>query len=65
MSVVLFGGSEFTSFSVPLVFGGRFFVVEPGTPPLVSVVTEHEGEVRFEVVLPANLARPWRTGGRR
>lgn len=30
-----FGGNEFTGFSVPLVFEGRYFVMEPGNPPLM------------------------------
>ena len=28
-----FGGNEFTDFSVPLVFEGRYFVLEPGDTP--------------------------------
>jgi hypothetical protein len=48
--MVRFGGNEFTAFAVPLVFGGRFFIVEAGDPPLVSVVVERDGQLRFEVV---------------
>src|SRR4030095_7935406 len=39
-----FGGNEFTGFSVPVVFDGRYFIVEPGDPPLVSVFIERDGE---------------------
>src|SRR5712692_7165598 len=45
-----FGGNEFTGFSVPLVFSGRYFIVEPGNPALVSVLVEKEGEPVFEVL---------------
>ena len=30
------GSNEFTSFSVPLVFAGRYFILEPGDPPPVA-----------------------------
>ncbi len=39
-----FGGNEFSSFSVPLVFDGRYFVLEPGNPALLSVFIEREGK---------------------
>jgi hypothetical protein len=45
-----FGGNEFTSFSVPLVFDGRYFVLEPGKQPLLTVFAEHKGELVFEVL---------------
>jgi hypothetical protein len=45
-----FGGNEFTTFSVPLAFEGRYFILEPGDPPRVSVVREHEGAPVFEVM---------------
>lgn len=45
-----FGGNEFRSFSVPLVFEGRYFVLEPGDPPLLSVFTECDGAIVFEVL---------------
>jgi hypothetical protein len=48
--MVRFGGNEFTAFAVPLVFGGRYFIVEAGDPPLVSVVVEQGGRLGFEVV---------------
>ena len=48
--MVRFGGNEFTAFGVPLVFGGRYFIVEAGDPPLVSVVVEQGGKLRFEVI---------------
>jgi hypothetical protein len=48
--MVRFGGNEFTAVAVPLVFGGRYFIVEAGDPPFVSVVVEQGGALRFEVV---------------
>ena len=45
-----FGGNEFTNFSVPLAFAGRYFILEPGNPPLVSVVLEHNGNPLFEII---------------
>jgi hypothetical protein len=45
-----FGGNEFITFSVPLVFEGRYFILEPGDPPRVSVVAEYEGGPVFEVM---------------
>ena len=45
-----FGGNEFTSFSVPLVFGGRYFVLEPANPPLLTVFREIDGRPAFEVL---------------
>jgi hypothetical protein len=45
-----FGGNEFSSFSVPLVFDGRYFVLELGNPALLSVFIEREGEAVFEVL---------------
>jgi hypothetical protein len=45
-----FGGNEFTGFSVPLVFGGRYFIMEPSDPPLITVVMEKDGEPIFEVL---------------
>jgi hypothetical protein len=45
-----FGGNEFTRFSVPLVFRGRYFVLEPGQPPLLTVFVEHDGTPEFEVL---------------
>ena len=45
-----FGGNEFTTFSVPLVFKGRYFVLEPGDPPLLSVFLEVGGQPVFEVL---------------
>lgn len=45
-----FGGNTFDSFSVPLVFDGRYFVLEPGDPPLLTVFTEQDGEPAFEVL---------------
>ena len=45
-----FGGNEFTTFSIPLVFEGRYFILEPGEPPRISVVREYEGVPVFEVM---------------
>ena len=45
-----FGGNEFTDFSVPLVFEGRYFIMEPGDPPLITVVVEKDGEPLYEVL---------------
>jgi len=45
-----FGGNEFTSFSVPLVFCGRYFVLEPGNPAYLSVFLEVDGVPVFEVL---------------
>jgi len=45
-----FGGNEFTGFSVPLMFEGRYFILEPGDPPLVTVFVEREGQPVFEVM---------------
>ena len=45
-----FGGYEFTGFSVPLVFEGRYFIMEPGNPPLITVVMEVDGEPVFEIL---------------
>jgi hypothetical protein len=45
-----FGGSEFTGFSVPLVYEGRYFILEPGNEALVTVFVERNGEPVFEVL---------------
>jgi hypothetical protein len=45
-----FGGSEFIGFSVPLVFSGRYFLLEPGEKPLLSVFVEQNGKPIFEVL---------------
>ena len=45
-----FGGNEFTDFSVPLVFEGRYFVMEPGDPPTISVFLEIDERPVFEVL---------------
>ncbi len=45
-----FGGNEFTTFSVPLAFEGRYFILESGDPPRVSVVRDDEGAPVFEVM---------------
>ena len=48
--MVRFGGNEFTHFSVPLVFCGRYFVLEPGEPPQLTVFVEQNGAPVFEVL---------------
>ena len=45
-----FGGNDFSDLSVPLVFEGRYFVMEPGDPPKISVFLERDGEPVFEVL---------------
>jgi hypothetical protein len=46
-----FGGNEFTgSFSVPLAFHDRYFIMESGDPPLITVVTLHQGKPVPEVL---------------
>lgn len=45
-----FGGNEFIGFSVPLVFEGRYFIMEPGNPPNITVVREVKGTPVFEVL---------------
>ena len=45
-----FGGNEFSSFSVPLVFEGRYFVLEPGNPSLLSVFLVRNGQPVVEVL---------------
>ena len=53
-----FGGNEFTDFSVPLVFEGRYFVIEPGNPPQITVVRDKGGEPVFEVLKNAPVENP-------
>ena len=53
-----FGGNEFSSFSVPLVFDGRYFALEPGDPALLSVFIEREGEAVFEVLKNKGVNNP-------
>lgn len=53
-----FGGNEFTSFSVPLVFAGRYFVLEPGEPPRLTVFSERDGVAEFEVLRNEPVANP-------
>ena len=45
-----FGGNEFTDFSVPLVFESRYFVLEPGDPPRITVLLERDHQPVFEVL---------------
>lgn len=45
-----FGGNEFIGFSVPLVFKGRYFILESGNPTMITVFTEQDGRPVFEVL---------------
>jgi hypothetical protein len=56
--VARFGGNEFTGFSVPLVFEGRYFIMEPGDPPKLTVVFEKHGQPVFEVLKNEPSANP-------
>lgn len=48
--MVRFGGNEFINCSIPLAFGGRYFILEPGNEtPMLSVVLEHQGKPFFEI----------------
>ena len=53
-----FGGNEFSGFSVPLVFNGRYFILEPGNPPLISVFIEKDGKPVFEVLKNKPVENP-------
>ena len=44
------GGSELSSFSVPLVFERRYFVFESGDPSLLSVFLIEDGKPVIEVL---------------
>lgn len=44
-----FGGNTFINCSVPLAFKGRYFILEPGNPPSLSVVLEYKGKPIFEI----------------
>lgn len=48
--MAVFGGNKFTGFSVPLVFESRYFIMEPGDPPLLTVVYEEDNQPIFEVL---------------
>ena len=39
-----------SGFSVPLVLDNRYFIMEPGDPELLTVVSEKDGEPFFEVL---------------
>jgi hypothetical protein len=54
-----FGGNEFTSFSVPLVFSGRYFLLEPGSPAHLSVFLEVGGTAVFEVLKNQPVENPY------
>jgi len=54
-----FGGNEFIGFSVPLVFEGRYFIMEPGNPPNITVVREIKGTPVFEVLKNEPSSNPY------
>ena len=43
-------GFDFTDFSLPLVFEERYFIMEAGNPPLITVVMEIEGQPVFDIL---------------
>lgn len=47
--MVRFGGSNFINCSVPLAFCGRYFILEQGKIPLISVIQEYKGQPMFEI----------------
>lgn len=47
--MVRFGGNISEGFSVPLAFEDRYFIAEPGDPPLITVIIDKGGEPIFEV----------------
>lgn len=53
-----FGGNEFTSFSVPIVYEGRYFIMEPSEPPQITVIYEKDGEPIFEVLKNEPIDNP-------
>ena len=53
-----FGGSEFIGFSVPLIFKERYFVLEPGDTPLLSVFVVMNGKPVFEVLKNRPVENP-------
>ncbi len=57
--MVRFGGNEFLNFSVPLSVGGRYFIFEPGDPPLISIVREVEGAPVFELLKNVPVDNPF------
>jgi hypothetical protein len=42
-----FGGNEFKDLSVPVIFAGLYFILEPGDPPQITVMLKNEGEPVF------------------
>jgi hypothetical protein len=54
-----FGGNEFIDFSVPLIFEGRYFIMEPGNPPKITVVLEIKGQPVFEVLKNESSNNPF------
>ena len=53
-----FGGNTFTHFSVPLVYDGRYFLLEPGEPPLLTVFVLTGGKPEFEVLKNKPVGAP-------
>lgn len=56
--MAIFGSNTFEGLSVPLVFGGRYFIIEDGDPTLVSVLALHEGRFEIEVLRNEPQATP-------
>ncbi len=40
---------KFIDCTVPFTFEGRYFILEPGTPPLYSVILVHNGKPMLEI----------------
>ncbi len=53
-----FGGNTFTNCSVPLAFGKRYFILEPGNPPSFSVVVDNNGTPVFEIKSNIQIDNP-------
>ena len=54
-----FGGNTFIPFSIPLVFEGRYFLLEPGKMPLVSVFLVEGQTAVFEVLKNKPVENPF------
>ena len=50
--------NTFINCSIPLVFKGRYVVLEPGDPPCLSVIIEHQGNPVFEIRKNEPLGNP-------
>ena len=57
--MVRFGGNDFVHCSIPLIFCGRYFILESGTlDTLISVVIEYQGKPVFEVLKNQPMNNP-------